>query len=406
MATIEKMVLDSHRNMKLNKKIDTTTAVNPTYGSALEEREKKGNEVASMLNGMEKNAMKTTVKTPSIGKRIRNAYTEKLHLSESLFESCDTIVESKIEGVEDDVWTFVYDCLFEGNKSTRPLLFENEHIVFPMSRYYYKEPVQTGDIGVIVSKANDEEEKFVRKVAETLGLNVEKVDNLTRMGIGENYSLMIIKFGDTDPLEDAKSFLAKRGINLSDVRPPANSALRKELKAKAKGKELTVAESKAKIFASKNKVLTEDAKVTMPLSEYNPWSGAISTYDKIQDADMMDAFDAYLEEMYPDGIDVTELNDLLWFDGDSVLSYLGIGKDAFEEIDSKTVIEDGFTDDYTWYRRKSDGLNIFILGDKERYEPEDGEAYWDYSTEDDNEAQEWFDSYKLDEGMIDTLGKI
>ena len=69
-------------------------------------------------------------------------------------------------------------------------------------------------------------------------------------------------------------------------------------------------------------------------------------------------------------------------------------------------LEDGFTDDYTWYRRKSDGLNIFILGDKERYEPEDGEAYWDYSTEDDNEAQEWFDSYKLDEGMIDTLGKI
>jgi hypothetical protein len=52
---------------------------------------------------------------------------------------------------------------------------------------------------------------------------------------------------------------------------------------------------------------------------------------------MVDDFDAYLEELYPDGLTTTEVNDILWFDGDTVLSDLGISDD---EDDEDTEAED------------------------------------------------------------------
>ncbi len=63
----------------------------------------------------------------------------------------------------------------------------------------------------------------------------------------------------------------------------------------------------------------------------------------------------------------------------------------FEFINSKSVLDsDGFYTDYTWYR-SADGLNVFVFGDNEVYTPEAG--YFDYETESDEDAQEWFDSY-------------
>lgn len=90
------------------------------------------------------------------------------------------------------------------------------------------------------------------------------------------------------------------------------------------------------------KKLDEEAKVFSSLSEYEPWSGAVATWDKIMEADKFDKFDAYIEEMYPDGIDVTDLNDLLWFDGDSVLEALGISEED-EETD-ESISESGKED--------------------------------------------------------------
>lgn len=86
------------------------------------------------------------------------------------------------------------------------------------------------------------------------------------------------------------------------------------------------------------KKLDEDAKVISSLSEFKPWSGAEATWDKIMNADKFDELDAYIEEMYPDGIDETDLNDLLWFDGDSVLEALGISE---EEETDESIYESG-----------------------------------------------------------------
>lgn len=71
------------------------------------------------------------------------------------------------------------------------------------------------------------------------------------------------------------------------------------------------------------KIFTEQS-----LADFNFWSGAENTADRIwkeKGEEGFDQLEAILEDMYPDGIDETELNDLLWFDAETVYEWLGIG---------------------------------------------------------------------------------
>ena len=54
------------------------------------------------------------------------------------------------------------------------------------------------------------------------------------------------------------------------------------------------------------------------------WGGAVYTLRKISDEDKLDELEQLIEELYPDGIGETELNDLLWFDSDWICETLGI----------------------------------------------------------------------------------
>lgn len=83
---------------------------------------------------------------------------------------------------------------------------------------------------------------------------------------------------------------------------------------------------------AKNK-LTEDAKIYISLSDYKPWSGAVDTFEKIRREDKMDELDAFIEEVYPDGLTDTELNDLLWFEPEYVFDSLGIDYEDEDEED-------------------------------------------------------------------------
>lgn len=60
------------------------------------------------------------------------------------------------------------------------------------------------------------------------------------------------------------------------------------------------------------------------IHELQPWMGAENTYKKIEEADKLKDLEEYINETYPDGINETDLNDLLWFDGEYVLNMLGI----------------------------------------------------------------------------------
>lgn len=74
---------------------------------------------------------------------------------------------------------------------------------------------------------------------------------------------------------------------------------------------------------------------TEDFSDYKPWSGAVDTYNTIRDAGKLDALESYLEELYPEGIDMTQINDILWFDGDQVLEALGISDEEDIEDEAK-----------------------------------------------------------------------
>ena len=52
------------------------------------------------------------------------------------------------------------------------------------------------------------------------------------------------------------------------------------------------------------------------LENFEAWSGAVNTLDRIRNAGKCDILESVLESEYPDGLSETELNDLLWFDPD------------------------------------------------------------------------------------------
>ena len=65
----------------------------------------------------------------------------------------------------------------------------------------------------------------------------------------------------------------------------------------------------------------------MSLWDFEAWSGAKSTRDIIIEHDKVEEFDQLIEELYPEGIDETGLNDLLWFDDEWIFEALGISEE-------------------------------------------------------------------------------
>lgn len=66
--------------------------------------------------------------------------------------------------------------------------------------------------------------------------------------------------------------------------------------------------------------------------DFDFWSGAkdLVKYLKI---DEIEQIFSMLEEIYPDGISETEVNDFFWFEEDTIAEWLGY--DSFEEIENR-----------------------------------------------------------------------
>ena len=62
----------------------------------------------------------------------------------------------------------------------------------------------------------------------------------------------------------------------------------------------------------------------LTLRDFKAWSGAVDTQETILNEDKGEEFNSLIEELYPDGIGQTQLNDLLWFDSDWLYEMLGI----------------------------------------------------------------------------------
>lgn len=68
------------------------------------------------------------------------------------------------------------------------------------------------------------------------------------------------------------------------------------------------------------------------IRDFEAWGGALSTYDLIVINDKEEEFESLIEELYPNGIEETQLNDILWFDSEWVLEALGINEEE-EDFD-------------------------------------------------------------------------
>lgn len=60
------------------------------------------------------------------------------------------------------------------------------------------------------------------------------------------------------------------------------------------------------------------------LVDHNAWQGAVETQKRIIKEGKAEDFDYLVEELYPDGLSETSLNDLLWFEEDWLFESLGI----------------------------------------------------------------------------------
>jgi len=72
------------------------------------------------------------------------------------------------------------------------------------------------------------------------------------------------------------------------------------------------------------------------LAEFEGWSGAEDTLSRVINEGKIDDLESILDDLYPDGMDETQLNDLLRFDDGTVFEWCGIRTE--EQI--KTDLED------------------------------------------------------------------
>ena len=66
------------------------------------------------------------------------------------------------------------------------------------------------------------------------------------------------------------------------------------------------------------------------LCDFEGWSGADKTIRIIVENDKEEEFEQLIEELFPEGIDETHLNDLLRFEDEWVFEALGIAEEVEE----------------------------------------------------------------------------
>lgn len=69
----------------------------------------------------------------------------------------------------------------------------------------------------------------------------------------------------------------------------------------------------------------------LDLRNFNAWCGARNTLDRIIDEGMCEQFEFILEDLYPDGMTETDLNDLLWFEPEWIFETLGLNDEEEDE---------------------------------------------------------------------------
>lgn len=70
---------------------------------------------------------------------------------------------------------------------------------------------------------------------------------------------------------------------------------------------------------------------TEGFNNYEPWSGAVDRWQEIVDAGKVEQLENILEDIYPEGMSMTQLNDFIWFEEDTWRDWLDMNEDEDED---------------------------------------------------------------------------
>ena len=80
------------------------------------------------------------------------------------------------------------------------------------------------------------------------------------------------------------------------------------------------------------------------LYDFEAWSGAVETKEEILNQGYDEEFIRLIEEVYPEGLDEGQLNDLLWFESEWIYETLGM-KDPYADDDEEEEEEEDEEED-------------------------------------------------------------
>ena len=92
------------------------------------------------------------------------------------------------------------------------------------------------------------------------------------------------------------------------------------------------------------------------LEEFEPWADAKETQERICYAGKGEEFIQQLDDVYPDGITETQLNDLLWFEEEWCYSLVGLNKYGYNPIDGCDVYDSDVVQEFIdeWLESKNE----------------------------------------------------
>ena len=126
------------------------------------------------------------------------------------------------------------------------------------------------------------------------------------------------------------------------VKAASEDEAKKKLSTKKPGKDIVgvsvMTDDEVEDMRKRGMSLME-AKVVDDFANYEPWDGAVNTFDTIQDAGKMNALEQLIDDMYPDGIDKTELNDLLAYESDWVYSMLDMSAEEEDSDEDEPAVD-------------------------------------------------------------------
>lgn len=64
--------------------------------------------------------------------------------------------------------------------------------------------------------------------------------------------------------------------------------------------------------------------INFSVKDFKPWSGAVEAWKRIMVENKVNELDNLLNELYPEGLTWSQLNDELWFNKEQLYSWLGI----------------------------------------------------------------------------------